>query len=184
MDESGEEYQAIARELSEEEGYWKGEWQGAQDEISGQTRDIRATKQAILGRLYDMGDATAQKDEALAQSSKEIVGMLVQEAADHIEEKMEENAEKAKENAQEKDEEEKKAEEAREEKKQLEKEIEGLTEERRMAQGTGSPVPASDQGAQDLAGKQFAVLQNTREILEEQNLLEEEIKGIVVDSML
>ncbi len=178
-DQSDETYKEMAKDLADRESHWREELQNAQAAVTGSTKAIRSMKQAVLGKLYDMGDAEDAKEKELEAASKEVVGMLLKEATDHVDEKLDEAVEKAGEAQEKKQEKEEELEEAQAERKKQEQEAKEQLEQKR-AQGARAQGPELPD-MESLLDKQPAIVQNMKEILEEQKLLEEEIKGIVVD---
>lgn len=178
-DEDSEEYKANLKELNERAGYWKGELDAASSGISDSTKAIKSIKQEAL-KHHGMVDATKAAEESLKAASKEIIGMLMDEAKDKVDQDLEEVVEKAEEVKEEKEEKEEALEEAQAEREKQAAEIE---EERKKNQQSGRSsvrsVTAID--VKEIMDKQREIVQNTQQILEEQKLLTEEIKGIVVD---
>lgn len=127
--------------------------------IKEESSSIKGLKISIL-KQHGMDDAVGDKAEMLASAAKEIAGMLYNEAKDKIQEEWDEMVEKAKEAA-----EKKKAEEAKAEAKKEEQEVQG-EETKQITEDVSS------------------VKQEMDKMLREAKLLEEDFKGIVVDSQL
>ena len=121
------------------------------------------------------------EEDAMEAASKEIIGALVEEAKDTVEEKLEETVEKAEEAKEEQEEVEQSMKEAQVEREKKAKEIEEELEKQRRLRESRPNVNRPDLNAQDALGKQQEILENTQQILAEQFILPEEIKGIVVD---
>lgn len=130
-----------------------------------------AIKSIELERLKKdpMVGAQKAKDEILEQASDQIVGMLMEEAKDKIDEEMEEKKEAA-----EKAEEEKKEEEERAEKQDEKK----VKEEqfREQIKDSTELMTKSDELLDD-------VQREVKKILDEMKLLEEDLKGAAVDTV-
>ncbi len=179
-DENNEDYKAQIKALDEEAGEWKKQYQEAHKVIAAATQGIKGIKQENL-KHHGMVDATKAEEASLKASSDEIIGMLKDEAVDKIDKDLEEVVEEAKEEKEEKVREEAEQEKARlEREKQAQKVEENLKEQKQQAKK--SYVPDTNLDVEDMMQKQQEVMRNTQEILEQQKLLEEEIKGIVVDS--
>ncbi|MCM1308865.1 MAG: hypothetical protein NC223_09740 [Butyrivibrio sp.] len=132
-------------------------------EIEGNLGTVRATKQARLEK-DPMLEAQGAAEAVAEAASKDIIGMLKQEATEHIDEEYEKNLEAAKKKAEKKEEEEKLKAERDEKKEQLEKHIKELTE--KLASGSVS----------EDAQKEI------QEMLDRLKLLDEDIKGSAVDA--
>ncbi|MCM1045608.1 MAG: hypothetical protein NC417_08870 [Candidatus Gastranaerophilales bacterium] len=145
-DQAIEEYQRQASQL--------------ENQIEAQNMAIRDTKLERL-KKSPMLKAEKEADAVLEAANDEILGMLIQEGKDHIDEEMEK-----KEEQQEKIEEKKEAEEAVIEKRQeREDELEELTE------------AVQDSGTDD-------VQKELEDMLEKLKLIEEDLKGVSVDTKL
>lgn len=120
-------------------------------------------------RLKDssMVDAAGQAEEIKEAASQEIVGMLLEEARDHIDEEQEKKEEQAEEIKEKKEEQEELLEKRREEKAEDEKELEVTSEE----------LLNLDKTSDDFKKE----MQN---IVNKMNLVAEDIKGSVVDQIL
>lgn len=127
--------------------------------ISSSIKDIS------LERLKSspMVGAIKQKDELLKAVSKEIVGILYQDAIDHLEEEKEKVLEEA----------EKKAEEKKEE--------EELKEEKAEEEKQGEEIKENTENFIEMDDIQETIKQNLKKITDELDLLEEDIKGILVN---
>ena len=179
--DGGEEYDAYMKDLNEQAGYWKKEMVTGQSMVSDSTKAIKSMKQEAL-KHHGMVDASKAAEKAMEAASKEIVGMLLNEAKDTVDEKLEETVEKAEETKEEKTEQEEEMKEAQAEQEKQAQEIEEELEKQKQTRERRSGVQAARSlPVEDLQDRQQKILENTRFILEEQNLLPEEIKGIMVD---
>ncbi len=179
-DENNEDYKAQVKMLNEEAGEWKKQYQEAHKVIAAATQGIKGINQENL-KHHGMVDATKAQEASLKASSDEIIGMIKDEAIDKIDKDLEEVVEEAKEGKEEKVQQEAEQEKARlEREKQAQQVEENLNEQKQQAKK--SYLPDTDLNVDDIMRKQQEIVRNTQEILEQQKLLEEEIKGIVVDS--
>lgn len=181
--DGGEDYDAYMKELNEMESHWKKEMQKGQSLVADSTSAIKAVKQEAL-KHHGMTDAVKAAEETMEAASKEMIGMLMNEAKDTVDEELEETVEKAEEAKEEKTEQEAELKEAQIEQEKKAKELEEELEKRRRARENRPAPPSAESHAalmQDLQNRQKEIIDNTNQILEEQTLLPEEIKGIMVD---
>lgn len=178
-DKNDEAYKAYMKDLNEMEGHWKKEMANGQAMISDSTKAIKSMKQEAL-KHHGMTDAFKAAEDTLEAASKEIMGMLLNEAKENVDEELEEKVEKAEEAQEEKAEQEEKLKESQLEQEKRAKEIEEEQEKLKRTR-ENRYVPSTDTKALQDMVKQQKILDNTQMILEEQSLLPEEIKGIVVD---
>lgn len=181
-DKEDEEYKMRLSELKEEESHWKKQYEDAHDVITAATRGIKAVKLEVL-KHHGMVDAEKAADKTLKAASDEIIGMLKKEAVDKIDEDLKDVVEEAKEKKEEEVKQDAERAAARIEQEKKAKEVEEEIEEIKRRAANSKPVPDS-MVVQELLDAHQEVVQNTQQILEEQKLLEEEIKGIIVDSKL
>ncbi|MDE7186085.1 MAG: hypothetical protein K2O13_01030, partial [Lachnospiraceae bacterium] len=136
--------------------------------------------------------AQKKADKVMEAASKEVIGMLTEEAKDHVDEEMEEKREEAEEKAEEKAEEEEKIENRKEEREELENRIdeahaknEAQEELRREAEERsredavllGDMMDAGMAGAGDASN----VKTDIKNMIHKMKLLEEDLKGSIVD---
>lgn len=134
------------------------------DEKMSNNGSIRAIKNALLeDNGKGMRNAKDTADAILDAASDAIIGMLWQEAKNHIDEEMEKLVEAAKKQAEKKEEEEEKLEAVKEEQEQQEE----LTE-----------------AIQESTMDQSKLQNELQKILKESDLLEEDLKGLVVDGTM
>ena len=114
--------------------------------------------------------AQESADEIMEAASKEIIGMLQQEAKDHIDEEMEEKKEAAEEKAEKEEEEKEKIEKVKEEKKEKEEFVEKVAD-------TTDFIVEADEVMKD-------VQKDIKKVMDEMKLLEEDLKGAAVDTTL
>jgi len=159
-----ERYLAAMEQFDEMERVWSEEAKAAQDAqraINQTLTDITIER----AKSHAMVDAQEQADQIMEETSEEVIGMLQQEAVDHIDEKLEEIIEAA----------EKKAEEEEEKDEKLDKlhEAGDQIEVNRKKK----PIKTPDLDLDDLQ-------KTAKKILREEAILEEDIKGIAVDEHL
>lgn len=180
-DMDSEEYKAGMKELDEMEEHWQKEMQNGQDMVSSATQVIKGINQEMLKR-HDMIDANKLAEESLKAAGKEIVGMMMDEAKEKADKDLEEVVEKAEESKEEKVEQEEALKEAQAEQEKRMKELEEEMEKRRKnreARTAVNSMPSLDTSQMETMQRQF--MDSLQQILDEQVLMPEEIKGIVVD---
>lgn len=166
------DYQKQALDLNEGRLKYKYEVKQNAMETSANKKTISAIT-IEAGKTHEMVDANVEADKLLKESAKDAAAALLDEAKEHVDDKMEETVEEAKENAEEKKEEKEKLEEAK--------------EEREAAEQKSNPVSTTKEAtvvdAQDTT--QMVNVQNQiKKIVQEDLLLDEDLKGIQIDSEL
>lgn len=161
------EYQERSLELRSSKEYFEKNYTEAEDAIREENAVIRGIRQARL-QSHVMADANKQAEEVLAAASDEIIGMLMEEAKEHIDEKMAEEKEAAEKKAEEKEELEEKLEKAEEKKEEQEK----LTEE----------IKESTEELVEIEGVETDIQSEVQKIVDKMKLIEEDIKGAAVDA--
>lgn len=163
------EYQERSLEMKESEfSYVKTAYE-AEEEIKMENQIISATKLERL-KTHPIVDAKEQAKAIMDAASDEIIGMLVDEAKEHIDEEAEKKKEEAKEKAEEKEELEERIEKVKEEKKEKEK----MTEE--ILEG----VAEVENNSKDMEMAQ----QEIKDMMNKMKLIEDDIKGAAVDKSL
>lgn len=161
-----------------------------EDQIAAYNGSIRAIKLERL-KFHEMTDAQKKAENVMEAASKEIVGMLMEEAKDHVDEEMEEKKEEAEEKAEEKAEEEERIEERKEDAEELEIRIDEAHEKneereelRREAEERSredavllGDIMEAGMGTGSLSEVQLDV----KKMLHKMKLLEEDLKGSLVD---
>lgn len=175
-----EAYQKAMKEFDDMADEWRGRADSAMAHrmAIGKSLDELKVERA---KTHGMVDAQAEADEIMESASKEIIGMIKQDAMDHIDEKLEETVEEAEKKAEEEKEEKERLEEAKEEKEEQEKRLEEA--------GSSDPVQVSRPTniSDALVNADDAVKEIQKKIkgiLEEEALLAEDLKGISVDTVL
>lgn len=177
------EYQERALNLDKERYTYEDTVLDAESGIAQESATIRAVSLERL-KHHPMLDATKEADGILEAANDEVIGMLMEEAKKHIDEKQEEELEKAKEQKEEKEEEEKRLEEAKEHREEME--------------ALANPEKAEDEHKyrpddsldQDVVTEQFVkmgqikndVQQEVADIMSQMKLVAEDVKGIKVDA--
>lgn len=134
-----------------------------------------------------MLEASQQAEEILAAASDEIIGMLVEEAKEYIDEKQQEEQKKAEERKEEEKKELEKVEEAREQRRELEEMLYPQEAEKRHEPPKESEVLSGDiltQSLLQMEELQSGVKQKMDSIIQNLNLAAEDLKGIRVDETL
>lgn len=152
----------------------------AQGTIIGENAAIRDAKLSKLGKKYEqtMGYAADQEQKILEAGSAEIMGMVTQEAMNHIEEVYQENIEKAQEQQEKKEEQEEKLENLKEDRQEIEQQTAAVREEaaERQAELT--------EQVNETVSESTDLDKELRRLQQEAELVDEELKGLVVDSQL
>lgn len=180
------EYQSRSLELNKRAIEMKKQISDADRRMRDDTADIYSIKQERL-KSNPMVDAQKASEEILEAANEEIIGMLIQESQEHIDEKMEEASEKAKESMEKKEEREEQLEELKLKRAVQEALIEGTKEavEKAKAMERQSKAPEVEISEMvDIAqGDDVTkdVGQSLDEIKSSMNLLEADLKGIKVD---
>lgn len=121
----------------------------------------------------EMLDANDAADQIMDASNKEILGMLIQEGKENIDDKIEEEKEKAEKAEEKKAEQDERVEKAKEKRKEQEEMIEGEQDARQLEQ---------DMSLQKQSVSQMDEAQKSlQKILKENHLINEDLKGIEID---
>ncbi len=173
IDEQGlTEYQQRSLDKYKSGDMYEREKAEAQQGIQAEESFIRATKRE-LPKNQGMLKAQATADDIMEAAGKEIVGMLIDEAKDHIDEEMEEKKEAAEE----------KAEEEKEEEEKIEKIKEDKAEKEEFAEGVSEQVEDITKYVVEMEDTMGDVQQEIKKIMDEMKLLEEDMKGAAVDTI-
>ena len=166
-----------------------------QTQIQGYNQAITATKQERL-KSHEMVDAQKKADGVLAEASKEVIGLLIDEAKDHMDDEFEEQVEDAKKKAEEKAEQEEKIEEREKKAEELEERIDEAREkneeqeelrreaEERSREDADILDSMMDVGMSGLGATAADVKAAIKDMLHKMKLLEEDLKGSVIDDKL
>lgn len=144
--------------------------------VKSETETITAIKLSRL-KSHPMLDATKEAEKIEEAASKEAIGMLLDEAKDHIDETLEENVEKAKKEAEENDKLEEKKEAAKENSEELKPSASKENKPVEDSTNTTNQILSLDQ-------IQKQVEKDMKKLTEELQLSSEDMKGISVDTIL
>ena len=143
-----------------------------QYEVNALTASISdATLEQLKSR--DMEKASDAADEIMDSANKEILGMLIEEGKNNVDDKIEEEKEKAEEAADKKEEQDEQVKEAKEKRKNQEEILEGQQSADELEQDVS--MQKQNLSKMDEAQK------NIQKILKEKNLVNEDLKGIEID---
>lgn len=159
------EYQKRALELDKEAAYYRNQIAANNGKILMNSKEVEAIKRERL-KTHTMVDAQGQAEDVMESLTDQIVGMVTEEAKDHLDEEQEKREEQA-EAIEEKKEEQEEIQEKRDER---EKELEELLKE--------MPVEEMSNLQQNID----EVKQQIQKALAEANMAVEEVKGAVVDT--
>ncbi len=162
------EYQSRVLEMDEGADYWRNIVSENEKEIEVENAVIREIRKERL-KKDPMVKAQKEADAIEEAAGKEILGMLVEEGKEHIDEEQEEREEKAEETKEKKEEQEELLEKRRTEREEAEKRAEELAESMPMQELLGLDMTKSDFQTE---------IQN---IVDKMKLVEEDIKGAMVD---
>ena len=160
------EYQQRSLEMLSHEAPYVDKVYEADKEIKLENQIVRETKLERL-KSHTMEDAQKQAEEVLEAASEEAIGMLVDEAKEHIDEEAEEREEKAEAEKEKQEEIEARIDAAKEKKKENEELTEDILEK----------VQEVSIGASDVSAAQ----QEIKDMMSKMKLIEEDIKGAAVD---
>lgn len=150
-----------------------------------------ANKAVHKGRLdlrkgNPMIRAQEEAEEIMDAARKEIIGMLVDEGKNHIDEELEEKVEQAQEAKEKKEEEEEKLEAIREDKAEIESQAEAARarahENEKRAEELMEAMPTEELLQMNSGTSDFQ--QELKDIMNKMKLLEEDMKGAAVDATL
>lgn len=162
------EYQERSLEIRSYEGPAKETIYQNKLKIQTENAIITAVELERL-KSHALLDAQKQAEDILDDASKEIMGMLADEAKEHIDDELEEKIEDSKEKAEEKKELEERIEKVRDDKKEREKISEDILESVAEMIKTSSELNDAKQEIKDMMSKM--------------KLIEEDIKGAAVDEV-
>ncbi len=184
------EYQKRYLEIDEYQKIYEKRNDVIEDQIAGYNGSIRAMKLERL-KFHEMTKAQNKAEKVMEAAGKEIVDMLIEESKDHVDEEMEEKKEEAEEKAEEKAEQEEKIENRKEDEAALEEHIEETQikkEEQEELRRESEERSREDAVLLDdilEAGKgpgSFSDVQlDVKKMVHKMKLLEEDLKGSIVD---
>lgn len=138
-------------------------------------------------RSQDMLKADDAADKIIGAAEDEVFGLLIKEGMEHIDETQEEQQEKAEEAAEKREEKEEQLEETKENREEREEQIEKAKENRKEMEalikgGIEADKMEMDVSMQKQSGDYVKEAQkNIQKILKENNLINEDLKGIEID---
>jgi len=180
------EYQTRALELNDYAGEVKRQMQDAERQMQDDTANIGRIRIERL-KTHGMVDAQGAADEIMDAANDEIIGMLIQDAKDNIDEQMKEAQEKRKEAAEEKEEREDELDQAKLQKALQQAMTLGTDDAVEKAKRIKQQIQASDirlDDMVDLTARSTVkkdVSQSLSDIRSNMKVLEADLKGIQVD---
>lgn len=188
------EYQTRCMAIDEYQGTYEKRNDQIEEEIKGYNATIRSIRLERL-KYHGMVDAQKNADEVLEAAGKDILGLLIDEGKEHVEEELEKPREEAKEKAEEKEEQEEKIEERQEKQEELEARIdetraENAEEEERRREARERSREDADllEGMIDAGmgnvGNTTDLQSEIKNMLHKMKLLEEDVKGSTVDDQV
>ena len=161
------EYQERSMDMLNSGSPYEKEITEAQKKIKEEDGAISVIKGAIL-KSKTMIKAQQAADDVMEAARDEIIGMLVDESKDHIDEEMEEKKEAAQE----------KAEKEKEEQEKIEKQKEDKKEREEFSE----QIAASTEFVVEAEKSMEDIQREVKKIMDEMKLLEEDMKGAAVDT--
>lgn len=159
------EYQSAILDYNKISNTWQKIKDDAQNAVTYENRAVDAIKLEQV-KNHVMVDAEKTADKIMEHAAKEIAGILLQEGKEHIDEELEKDRKEAEEKAKEVEEKQQEQEKAKENNKTGDESVEVLNQ-----------VAGAD-NAQDKLQREIQVMLNN------QKLLEEDLKGISVNQQL
>lgn len=188
------EYQERCMKIDSYQGGFERRNVIIRDQIVGYNASVTATRLERL-KYHEMVDAQKKAENVMEAASKEAVGLLVDEAKDHVDEELEETREEAEKKAEEKAEQEEKIDERKEKQEEVEVRIDEAREKneereelrkeaeersREDAELLGDMMDAGMGGV----GSTSDVKSDIKNMLHKMKLLEEDLKGSIVDDQM
>lgn len=185
------EYQQKCLEIEGEKRIFRNRAEVAETSLEVYSGAVTSMKVERL-KFHKMADAQNNAKKVMEQASKDIQGLLTEEAKDHVDETFEEQREEAEKEADEKDAQEERIELRREQRELMEARIEEAQQESHEAEKAGKEQERdareeasflkdmADAGL-DVAGAGAAVQAEIKDMLNKMKLIEADIKGIEVD---
>lgn len=177
------EYQQRSLDYDKQKSPYEKQIREASAVILEESAAIRSIKQSRLKSTAIL-DATTQADGVLESASKEVIGMLKDEAQKITEEKQKEEEEKLEKRKEEKEEFEERLEEIREKNDQYEPETGNGTDSSTAANQSRPSGDAQTEQMVSLSTVKDEIQKELEKLMEEMQLTEEDLKGLEVDSSL
>lgn len=165
------EYQQRSLEMKESRSQWEADFANAKNGAYAENASITSTQIDRL-KSHAMVNAQESADDIMEAASREIIGMLVDEAKDHMDKEMEEKQEAA----------EKKAEKEKEEEEKIEKAKESKEEKEEFAEEAARQAADMTGYMAEMDNTMDDVQREIKKLMEEMKLLEEDLKGAAVDA--
>ena len=160
------EYQQRSIEMYEESRYYDDMKKSAEQGIEDETKAISAIKLARL-KSQPMVKANEQAEQIIESEREQIVGMLMEDAKEHMDEELEEKAETAEKQA---------------EKKEISEErLEKIKEKKEESRELTEQLIEAAESVTELESAMDDVQKEIKKIVDEMKLLEEDLKGAAVD---
>ena len=163
------EYQQRSMEMFEQESSYIISSNANKQEIMMENQVIIATEIERL-KTHSMVDARDQADAIQEEARKEIIGMMVDEAKDHIDKESKEQKEKAK------------AEKEKEE--ELQARIDAVKEKRKESEKLAEDILEGVENVESVQNDMNAAQQEVKDMMGKMKLIEDDIKGAAVDEAL
>ena len=163
------QYQEESLAMKEDERYYADRIGKAQQEIQTHNAIITGTKLEML-KHHGMIDAQKEAEQVMDQASKDIVSMLVAEGKEHVEEEFEEKVEQTKEEA--------------EQREKLQEKVDAAKERREEREEITEEILENAKGPKSGSSGIGAAQQEVKDMIQKMKLIEEDIKGAVVDQNL
>lgn len=179
------DYQKRALSLEQGKAPYEITVNKAQAGIISDNAVIRGTRLERLKKDF-IGKAQNEAEDVLAQASREVIGMLVDEAKDHMDEKSKELQEKAEERTEKKEEQEEQLEAAKERREEMEALADPEKEEEHSSDTQTEAIskdPMTEAMA-ELDGQRADYQREIEEMMRKMKLITEDIKGVKVDEIL
>lgn len=180
------EYQNEVLKLNETKSRLYAEINQGERDIENMSRSIYDTKIEQL-KSKEMLKATDAADKVMDAASKEIMGILREDAMENIDEKMEEEQEKAEKAEEEKKEQEERVEAVKEERKEQEEFIQEVKENRDEQEELIKEEYNAEQFEMNASFKKYTndsvqeAQKTIQRILQENGMINEDLKGIKID---
>lgn len=163
------QYQQRSLEMKESGSVYEDEIAEIEKQIAEESAVIRGTKLERL-KYNPMAEANKQADAVLEAASDEIIGMLMEEAKNHIDKEMEEKKEAAEEKA--------------EEEKEQEERLESIKEKKEEQKELTEAITDVTEKMLEMDGVKTDVQQEIKDMMNKMKLLEEDMKGAAIDETL
>lgn len=170
------DYQKASLELDERTKVWQKLADNALATNAGEDKAIQAIGLSRL-KSAPMIQAEELATDIIDSASKEVVGTLLAEAKDHVEEEMEKKVDDAEKKAEEKEEEDQKLEKAKEENKLNDQSTDQTTKTENIDSTDTDTI-------QKVSSDQLKLQNELKQLVKKENLLEDDAMGIVVDEFL